>query len=56
VKTAMTSDLHTLQAAQPPQALLPLFERNEVAIVLDDQEFIGLVTRIDFINYMRLNP
>jgi cystathionine beta-synthase len=56
VKTAMTSDLHTLQAAQPPQALLPLFERNEVAIVVDDEEFIGLVTRIDLINYMRLNP
>lgn len=55
VKSAMTTNLKTLQAGDPPQALLPLFERNEVAIVLDADQFVGLVTRVDLINYMRLN-
>jgi cystathionine gamma-lyase len=33
----MTSALHTVQADQPLDALLPIFERNEVAIVLRRQ-------------------
>lgn len=55
VRTAMTHDLHTLQASQTLDALLPVFDRNEVAIILDGEEFIGLVTRIDLINYLRRN-
>jgi cystathionine beta-synthase len=35
-------------------ALLPIFERNEVAIVMDGKEFVGLITRIDLINHLRL--
>ncbi len=53
VKTAMASDLHTLQATQTLEALLPVFERNEVAIVFDKDEFVGLITRIDLINHLR---
>jgi cystathionine beta-synthase len=55
VKTAMTSELHTLQASQTLDALLPVFERNEVAIVFDKDEFVGLITRIDLINHLRRN-
>ena len=33
--------------------LLPVFDRNEVAIVFDGEEFIGLITRIDLINHLR---
>jgi cystathionine beta-synthase len=33
-----------------------IFERNEVAIVVDGQKFVGLITRIDLINHLRLNP
>ena len=50
----MTTDLHTVQAGAGVEVLVPLFERNEVAIVLDGDEFIGLVTRIDLINHLRL--
>jgi cystathionine beta-synthase len=53
VSTAMTAKLHTLQAGQPLEALLPIFERDQVAIVMEGKEFLGLITRIDLINYLR---
>ena len=53
VKTAMTTELHTLQADQTLDALLPVFDRNEVAIIFDGDEFFGLITRIDLINHLR---
>jgi cystathionine beta-synthase len=56
VSTAMTAKLHTLQSGQPLDALLPIFERDEVAIVLEGREFLGLITRIDLINYLRRQP
>ena len=34
-------------------ALLPVFDRNEVAIIFDGGEFFGLITRIDLINHLR---
>ncbi len=49
----MSADLHTLQANQTLDALLPVFDRNEVAIVYDGDEFFGLITRIDLINHLR---
>ncbi len=54
VSSAMTTDLHTVQASAEVEALVPLFERNEVAIVVDGDEFVGLVTRVDLINHLRL--
>jgi cystathionine beta-synthase len=53
VAAAMTARLRTLQAGQPLDALLPIFERDEVAIVMEGREFLGLITRIDLINYLR---
>jgi cystathionine beta-synthase len=55
VSSAMTSALHTVQVDQPLEALLPVFERNEVAIVLDGEAFVGLITRVDLINHLRLS-
>lgn len=55
VRTAMSAELHTLQAGQTLDALLPIFDRNEVAIVFDGDEFVGLITRIDLINHLRRN-
>jgi len=54
VRSAMTAHVNTVQADQPLDALLPIFERNEVAVVLDGEEFIGLITRVDLINHLRL--
>ena len=53
IRNAMTRTLHTLQANQSLDALLPVFDRNEVAIVFDGDEFVGLITRIDLINHLR---
>jgi cystathionine beta-synthase len=53
VATAMTAKLNTLQANEPLDRLLPIFERDQVAIVMDGKEFLGLITRIDLINYLR---
>jgi len=53
VRTAMTCELHTLQATQTLDSLLPVFDRNEVAIIFDGDEFVGLITRIDLINHLR---
>jgi cystathionine beta-synthase len=56
VKDAMTADPHTLPLNAPIRDLLPIFESNEVVLVCDGGTFIGLITRIDLINYIRLHP
>jgi cystathionine beta-synthase len=53
VAAAMTAKLSTLQANEHLEALLPVFEKDQVAIVMDGKEFLGLITRIDLINYLR---
>ena len=33
--------------------LLPIFAKDRVAIVEDGDRFVGLITRIDVLNYLR---
>lgn len=54
VGAAMTREVHTLQAVAPLSALPPVFDRDEVAVVVDGDAFLGLVTRVDLINHLRL--
>jgi cystathionine beta-synthase len=54
VSTAMTSNVRTLTAHAPLSDLKPIFDRNEVAVVMDGDEFVGLITRVDLINHLRL--
>ncbi len=56
VKSVMTSNLRTVQAREKLEELLPIFERDEVALVLDGEEFVGIITRVDLINHLRLHP
>lgn len=56
VKDGMTAKPNTLGVNAPLSALLGVFENNEVALVCDGDTFIGLITRVDFINHLRLNP
>lgn len=56
VRSAMTTSLRTVQAHEPLEELLPIFERDEVALVLDGEEFVGVITRVDLINHLRLHP
>ncbi len=53
VRTAMTARLKTVQVKDRMEVLAPIFERNEVAIVVDGEKFVGLITRIDLINHLR---
>lgn len=53
VKTAMTERLQTISPNKPLEALLPIFARDMVAIVKDGDRFLGLITRMDFLNYLR---
>ena len=55
VRCAMTARLKTVQVNDKLEALPPIFERNEVAIVCDNDKFVGLITRIDLINHLRLS-
>jgi cystathionine beta-synthase len=55
VDAAMTRDLHTMQISDRLDSLRRLFERNEVAIVLDGPKFVGLITRVDLLNHLRRN-
>lgn len=53
VSTAMVSKLDRLEVKSPIEALLPVFDRGHVAIVMDGSRFLGLITRIDLLNYLR---
>jgi cystathionine beta-synthase len=55
VSSAMTRDLDTVQASEPLDALIPLFDRDRVAIVLDGDAFVGIIARSDLINHLSLN-
>jgi cystathionine beta-synthase len=55
VSSAMTRNLDTVQVGESLDALIPLFDRDRVAIVLDGERFVGLITRTDLINHLSLN-
>lgn len=55
VGSVMTRDLDTVQVGEPLEALIPLFDRDRVAIVLEGEKFVGLITRSDLINHLSLN-
>jgi cystathionine beta-synthase len=53
VSTAMVTDLETVPPDAPVSALLPIFQHDHVAIVADHGRFVGLITRVDLLNYLR---
>ncbi|MEP6939857.1 MAG: pyridoxal-phosphate dependent enzyme [Rudaea sp.] len=53
VSTAMVGKLQLLDVKSPIESLIPLFDAGHVAIVMDADRFIGLITRIDLLNYLR---
>ena len=53
VSTAMVTKLQVLDVKEPIESLLPVFEVGHVAIVMDGEKFLGLITRIDLLNYLR---
>ncbi len=53
VATAMVSKLDKVAVRAPIESLLPVFDRGHVAIVMDGEHFLGLITRIDLLNFLR---
>ena len=53
VGSVMSDRLSTLDVTKPMIDLLPIFERGRVACILDKTTFLGLITPIDFLNYLR---
>jgi cystathionine beta-synthase len=53
VSTAMATKLQVLDVKSPIEELLPVFDAGHVAIVVDGAKFLGLITRIDLLNYLR---
>jgi len=53
ISSAMVTDLEAVQVDASIDTLLPIFNRDLVAIVLDGEKFLGLITRVDLLNYLR---
>jgi len=53
VHTAMTDKIETLSPAAKMADLLEVFERGRVAIMMDGDNFLGLITRSDLLSYLR---
>ena len=53
VATAMVSKLDKIDVGAPVESLLPVFDRGHVVIVTEGEHFLGLITRIDLLNYLR---
>lgn len=54
VSEYMTSRLETVSPKTPVKELLPIFRADRVAIVVDDDgTYLGLITKVDLINYLR---
>jgi cystathionine beta-synthase len=54
VADVMATRLETISADAPIADLLPLFRKDYVAIVMDGDQFLGVATRLDLINYFRI--
>jgi cystathionine beta-synthase len=53
VSGAMVTDLTEIEVSAPVADLMPIFARDFVAIVMDGERFLGLITRVDLLNYLR---
>jgi cystathionine beta-synthase len=53
VQTAMTDRLETLQPQASLDAVRNILDSGKVTIVMNGTEFVGLITRVDLLNYLR---
>jgi len=56
VEEVMVTRLETISADAPIADLVPLFRKDYIAIVMDGDQFLGIATRLDLINYFRITP
>jgi cystathionine beta-synthase len=53
VVEAMSAKVTTVAPSAPVASLMPIFKRGMVVIVEENEQFLGLITRIDLLNYLR---
>ena len=53
VSTAMVTELAAVDVNDSVDDLMPIFSKDYVAIVKDGGSFLGLITRVDLLNYLR---
>ncbi len=53
VSTAMVTELASVDVHAPVAELMPVFQNDHIAIVKDGEQFLGLITRVDLLNYLR---
>jgi cystathionine beta-synthase len=53
VHTAMVTTLTAIDVSAPVAELMPIFSKDFIAIVMDGEQFLGLITRVDLLNYLR---
>lgn len=53
VKSAMTKKVETIPPSANLSDLLPIFDKGNTAVVVDGDQFLGLITRIDLLNHLR---
>jgi cystathionine beta-synthase len=56
VQDVMVTRLETISSDAPIADLVPLFRKDYIAIVMDGDQFLGVATRLDLINYFRITP
>jgi cystathionine beta-synthase len=49
----MTTALETVESSADVSNLVELFERDLVPIIMHEGRFVGLITKIDYLNYLR---
>ncbi|MFC3396153.1 pyridoxal-phosphate dependent enzyme [Brenneria rubrifaciens] len=52
-REAMSRQVETLPKEASHEALLAIFDRGYVAVILDGERFLGLITRTDILNHWR---
>jgi cystathionine beta-synthase len=53
VSSAMVTELASVDVNDPIEDLMPIFHKDFIAIVTDGERFLGLITRVDLLNYLR---
>ena len=53
VMKAMVSRVEKLAPNAALDALLPIFQKDHVAVIVEDDRFLGLITRMDLLNHLR---
>ncbi len=53
VSSAMTTKVETLPPTAKIEDLIPVFDKGNIAVIVDDGRFLGLITRIDLLNHLR---